>query len=432
MRGVLLEIVLVGLACISLFRPRIGLLGWLWFGLMHPDLFAYIPNAYNASLVLATLTLAGSLRYATGMLIWVLNPVCRWTIFLLLPILLSAICAVRPELSWTPLLDFARMMIIVLLIPLLIRTLEELRTLLMVIALSIGAIGVKFGLWGLVHGGTQYSGGFGSLDNNTLAAGFVAAIPLCWYLLKLYESRLVKLLLLFVFCMLVAAVIMTHSRGASLAVAAEFLLITLRSRRKFALVALLAIATVPAVYMVRDTYLSRMSTIKSPEEERSALARIVSAHAAVRMWGDYPLLGVGFGAANQMRLFRRYVDQEGLTDELVVHNTYLQMLVDSGTFALLVYAALLFGTIFRLGLSARKMRQAESGLEAFPVALQTALVGWAVATVFLSRVQADIPYILLMSAAAWVQLARTGFSQETGDTGDAESDPQPAEPVFAG
>ena len=133
-----------------------------------------------------------------------------------------------------------------------------------------------------------------------------------------------------------------------------------------------------------------------------------------------------------MRLFRRYVDQEGLTDELVVHNTYLQMLVDSGTFALLVYAALLFGTIFRLGLSARKMRQAESGLEAFPVALQTALVGWAVATVFLSRVQADIPYILLMSAAAWVQLARTGFSQETGDTGDAESDPQPAEPVFAG
>ena len=137
-----------------------------------------------------------------------------------------------------------------------------------------------------MHGGTQYSGGFGSLDNNTLAAGFVAAIPLCWYLLKLYESKLVKLLLLFVFCMLVAAVIMTHSRGASLAVAAEFLLITLRSRRKFALVALLAIATVPAVYMVRDTYLSRMSTIKSPEEERSALARIVSAHAAVRMWGD--------------------------------------------------------------------------------------------------------------------------------------------------
>src|SRR4051794_7947061 len=98
MRGAILELVLVGLAGLSLFKPRIGLLGWLWFGLMHPDLFAFVPNAYNASLVLAALTLAGSIRYASGMLLWLTNPVCRWMLLLMLPIGLSAICAVRPEL----------------------------------------------------------------------------------------------------------------------------------------------------------------------------------------------------------------------------------------------------------------------------------------------------------------------------------------------
>src|SRR5438309_7084330 len=99
MRGVVLELVLVALAGISLFKPRIGLFCWLWFGLMHPDLFAYIPNAHNASLVLAALTLAGSLRYAPDMLLWAVNPVCRWLLLLLVPIVLWAVCAVRPELS---------------------------------------------------------------------------------------------------------------------------------------------------------------------------------------------------------------------------------------------------------------------------------------------------------------------------------------------
>jgi hypothetical protein len=89
----------------------------------------------------------------------------------------------------------------------------------------------------------------------------------------------------------------------------------------------------------------------------------------------------------------------------------------------------LFGTIARLGLSARTMRRSETGLETFPVAIQTALVGWAVATIFLSRVQADLPYILLMSAAVWHQVAKTAVSDVADE---AATEPQPAEYVLAG
>jgi O-antigen ligase len=94
------------------------------------------------------------------------------------------------------------------------------------------------------------------------------------------------------------------------------------------------------------------------------------------MWVDRPILGVGFGSTNFQSLLPQYLG--------VVHTTYLQILVDSGLIVFMIYIVLLGGTIFWLGRSASRMRKTHPHLEPYPMALQGAILAFAVGSVFLS------------------------------------------------
>jgi O-antigen ligase len=67
----------------------------------------------------------------------------------------------------------------------------------------------------------------------------------------------------------------------------------------------------------------------------------------------------------------RYVDVED--GALNIYNTYLQVLVDSGLFAALLYVMLLFGAIFWPWRSALRARQYYPDLAPIPLWVQTAL-----------------------------------------------------------
>jgi O-antigen ligase len=110
---------------------------------------------------------------------------------------------------------------------------------------------------------------------------------------------------------------------------------------------------------------------------------------------------VGFGTLNQLALWHQYLHADIAGGPQVVHNTYLQMLTDSGLIACLLHIAVLFGTIAWLGRSITYTRQYEPGLEGVPAALQTSLIAFAVGSTFLSRVSLDIYYMVLMMAASW-------------------------------
>jgi O-antigen ligase len=125
---------------------------------------------------------------------------------------------------------------------------------------------------------------------------------------------------------------------------------------------------------------------------------------AFRIWQDYPLLGVGYGRDN----FRQIAPEYGYTGaSLVVHNTYTEVLVDSGIFAFLFHVALLFGSILWLGRSVRRMSEVAPGLALYPAALQMGLIAFAVISTFGSREDFDLYYMLLMAAAAWYQIVQT-------------------------
>jgi probable O-glycosylation ligase (exosortase A-associated) len=275
-------------------------------------------------------------------------------------------------------------------------------------------LGSKFGLWGLMRGGAKFTQGFGGMlsDNNTMALAFAMAVPLCWFARMLAPSRLVRTGFAIAALLNAAAVVFTHSRGGALALGVAMLLIGWRSQHRIATALVILGFMGGAVYQVRDSFADRMATLSAPEEEASAYSRIVLAQSGLKLWRDYPLFGVGFTEANEQQLISNYVPAENAEDYAgkVLHNTYVQVLVDTGVLGIISYLTLLFGGCYALGRSIK--RRAAAGLStAIPLALQTALITYAIGSAFLSRTSFDFLYILLMVAAAWFQVEPSEVAQ---------------------
>lgn len=428
MREALLWLITIGICLAGLLRPRLGLFGYMWFSIMKPDDWAYSAGVY--SMLIAASTLVGSLRYSLSVPKLLRNPITLGLLLLLIPITVSVFTAVDPTLSYLPYRSYVQMMVMMLLIPVVLSTESDLRTLLLVIGLSIGLIGLKFGLLGLLHGGARFSQGYGNgllSDNNALALGLAMGFTLCWYGRSMVENWWLRQLLLACALGSMAAVIMTYSRGGMLCLALNVLLLAYWSKHKIATVVAFVILLAPVIYLLGNSYLDRMATLKDPTADSSANDRILAAKAAIAMWKDYPLTGVGFGGLNQMALQHKYID---LDQPLVVHNTYIELLVGSGIFALITYLAVLGFCICYLGTTIGREKHTNPQCARYARALQTSLLTFCLGSYFLSRVTFDMFYMILAAAAVLRDLVRqNAFSVGEYPEGEPEEVEAGASPV---
>lgn len=398
MRQEILIVVVVLLSIVGVFKPKIGLAAYTVFGLTRPDVLSYSHGDFPYSLLLAAGAGIGSIRELGGASVLLQTPITLGLVSLYATLAASSYFALDPAASMSALNLFTRTVLMCLLIPILIRTYEDLKKFILVVALSLGVVGVKFGLGGIISGGGQYTGGIGGFmdDNNTLAVGFVMVLPMCWYAREAVEGRWTRGLLTLCSVMTVMAIIMSFSRGAAIALACVLVMISLRSGRKMMALILLAFLLVPAFFLVGHSYVDRLSTLRNPSEESSAASRLRQNEIAWELWKERPWTGVGFGGKNYMRV----------TEEpVVIHNTYLQILVDSGLFACLTFSSLLLFTICWLGHTCNPDRTPPEYLW-LPRALQTALVGFGIDAVFHPRCTFDFTYMLLMASACWYVIWR--------------------------
>lgn len=406
-----LTIAIVALVClICPINPLIGLAGYYWFALMRPDILSWA-GANNYSFLIALVTLiTNAPRAISNISVLLSSTVCRMFLLFLLAAGLSCLFAVQPGLCLEPMSLFGRVAVMALVIPLVVRTMKDLHLLFLVVAGSIGLLGAKYGLGGLIGGGARYAAGFGGMmsDNNTMALAFAMAVPLCWFARMLTDRRWVRLAFAAGSMFNAAAVVFTHSRGGVLAVGAAMLLMTWRSKHRLVAAVFIFGSLGATAFLVRDSFTARMSTITSPVEEASANSRLVLARSALSLWLDYPLFGVGFTERNEQALIGRYVPAEYSEEygNKVLHNTYAQVLTDTGLIGFVSYVALFFGTCLLLGASAK--RRKAGGLDAsVPLGLQTSLAAYLVGSTFLSRVGFDLAYVVLMIGAAWLSLEKS-------------------------
>jgi O-antigen ligase len=176
---------------------------------------------------------------------------------------------------------------------------------------------------------------------------------------------------------------MTHSRGGALAMTITLLFMTWYSRRRVLTLIILAVLAIPGLYLVRDSFTARMSTISTYEEDLSAQVRLAQWKAAFRMSLDYPVFGVGFGGGPYTQNVSRYIDIDSVQ---YAHSNYLQTLADSGYPALVLLCILLFGQILYLRRLALDFKRLDDlPMYGMAMGMAAALVGFAVGSVFLSR-----------------------------------------------
>jgi len=404
------EIVLIGIvaaACVlALIRPKYGLYAYIWYALMRPDVLAWVEDERNIySMIIFGATAISSVRYLSNLQRLFQSFFSVTLLLLQVPIALSVIAAVNYELAAPRYSFFIKMFCALLLIPLLIETEKDLRDLILVMALSLGFVGIKYGLFGVIHGGVELARGYGPMlaDNNFVALGLATIMPLCWYARALTPNKTVQwvLLAMFVFC--IPGIIMTNSRGGIITLGVVLLYVFFRTRNKTLALLLMAGVVSGAIYLVQDMFVSRMSTLQNVEEEASAASRLHHLETAWRMWLDYPVFGVGFGGINYGFLASRYGESE-IVAQHVAHNSYAQMLVDSGFAAFLLYVIPLLGSIWWLGASRKRMRTlfpGDAAREAIPTGLQGSMIAFALDSSFYSCQRIDLPYMLLLTVAVW-------------------------------
>jgi O-antigen ligase len=234
-------------------------------------------------------------------------------------------------------------------------------------------------------------------ENNSLALGLVMGLPSLWFLRQQIQSKIVKFGFLVMGTLTCGAIIMCHSRAGILTLGLVIALLVMNSRSKFLVAILAAVMLIPGILLVQDTLTSRMSTLRDPTADLSAFSRILYAQAALRMWQDYPLFGVGWGMLNQQALMPRY---SVLPLKQVVHNSYLQMLADAGIFAFLAYISLLFGVIYRLYKEGKRLLPLNPALASYAGAIRIGLIAFSVNSLTQSRIHFDLFYIFVLAAAA--------------------------------
>jgi O-antigen ligase len=131
--------------------------------------------------------------------------------------------------------------------------------------------------------------------------------------------------------------------------------------------------------------------------------RFDSWQVSLRIINDYPVFGVG--PRNMTEVFNLYLDSRSTR---VSHNSFLQMAVDGGLPALLLFLGLIFISYWRLRKSRRILaaRAPDSSLIAYAHGLEIALLGYFVSANFLSRHDLELVYEVFALATSFSLIAR--------------------------
>lgn len=429
MRDILVVLFFVAASVAAFRRPFYGALLWVLFGLMNPHRmtwgFAFsLPFAQMAVMVtvLAALRHRDQIRWPRGVPMVLLMIFIAW-------MGVTTFTAIVPAPSMNKFIDVLKVLGMAIVVAALIRTREEIVSLVWVMVLSIGFFGFKGGLFTIATGGSHRV--WGPPDslvegNNELAVALIMTVPLIYFLATNIQAarefvlvprvsdRLIRWggYLGMVLC--AAAALGSQSRGALLAIVAMATVLWWRSKAKVGIGLALILAAGVAVPMLPDSWFDRMETIGTYQDDLSALQRINAWETAVNIAGDRPT-GAGYATANQ-EVFGRYSPRGAGEWVYVAHSIYFQVLGDHGWIGLVMYLTFWVTTYFGAGRVARKARL---HLDlAWAVSLmnmcKVSMVGFAVGGAFLSLAYWDMPYYLMVIVVVTGMLVRATDQAQIG------------------
>jgi O-antigen ligase len=224
------------------------------------------------------------------------------------------------------------------------------------VALGFLGIGNPSSSLGTEDVGSRLVGGGG--DPNYQAAAFLGAIFIAGGLIGVYRKPAARIALSFALAFITVGFFATDSRGGVLALVfalvAAFVLLPHQRARVLGWTMIAAVGL--AVYLqFRPAALDRLTHFSG-----GGSGRLDAWTVAWRIFREHPLIGIGLD--NFTVLEPRYALQSGTLSDVrvvaempvLVHNTYLQLLVETGPIGLIVFLIVVLGSMRASWLAARR------------------------------------------------------------------------------
>jgi putative inorganic carbon (hco3(-)) transporter len=246
----------------------------------------------------------------------------------------------------------------------------------------------NFAILGLVSAGQHTSGNTGSGfigDENDFALALNTMIPFAYFYFMSYRNGFKKYFSLILVLVFVLGVVASNSRGGWVGLMAVVAFCIIRSKRKLLSFGIVAIIFLVGALFAPPDYFQQITTI-SDTHESTAQTRINYWKAAVRMYADNPIVGVGAGngpfrMSDYVQGFRSSATQWGRT----FHGTIPQVMAELGTLGIGLYLLMLiyaFKTLFRT--KRRAIAEADESTTALADGLTGSLIGYLTCATFLS------------------------------------------------
>ncbi|MBK9685524.1 MAG: putative O-glycosylation ligase, exosortase A system-associated [Betaproteobacteria bacterium] len=287
----------------------------------------------------------------------------------------------------------------------LVRTGRELRILVIVVTMSLAYFGIKGGIFTLMTGGGARVWGPGASllgGNNELAVGLVMIVPFLYWMRQTIDhkwGKWIKIGLTAAIVLSAFAILGTQSRGALIALLAIALFLGAKSAKPVPTTLGICALVVLAIAFMPSSWNARMDTIKTYEEDGSAMSRLYTWRTLTNAALDRPLVGAGFRADNRT-VFAAYAptgpEWENFKGRIwVAHSIYFQMLGEHGFVGLGLFLAF-WGTVWRRATRTAREAMAIPDLASWlPLLMrmsQVSLVGFAAGGAFLSLAYLDLTF----------------------------------------
>lgn len=334
--------------------------------------------------------------------------------------LLSIPLAIDPSEAWATFVDFMiKTILIFIVLANVVRT-EVRMKLLIYLALAVSIYlcfhliaDYRAGVFkiGLAETNTQRVAGAikGLFDNsNDLALHLVTMIPLAFVLALENKNPLRRIVFWSISLLMIAAVIITFSRGGFIGLIAMSLVLVRKigRRNKTAAIGALVLGAIFFLAVAPGAYAGRLATIfdSASDLTGSSSQRTVVLKRSILVALRYPLFGVGLGN------FHHKSEQE-----LGTHNAYTQVAAETGIAAMVCYIIFLVHPLRKLRMIEREMfeRNENSRYYYLAIGMQASIVAYMVASFFAAVAYQWYAYYLVAYAIA---LRRIYYLQEEKKT----------------
>jgi putative inorganic carbon (hco3(-)) transporter len=236
----------------------------------------------------------------------------------------------------------------------------------------------------------------GLFDNsNDLALHLVTMIPISFVLALENKNPLRRILFWGITLLMIAAVIITFSRGGFLGLIAMSLVLVRKigRRNKTAAFAALALGVIFFLAVAPASYSGRLSTIFNSASDitGSSSQRTEVLKRSIWVALRYPLFGVGLGNFHHKS-----------AQELGTHNAYTQVAAETGIAAMIAYIIFLVHPLRKLRMIERELfeRNENSRFYYLAIGIQASLVAYMVASFFAAVAYQWYIYYLVSYAIA--------------------------------